>query len=69
MVYLANFSTFKPRGRAVSTFNRIKSAGMLSAFEEFLESYFDNSIPSEDDINNLLWFKGDAVLEALGIDE
>ena len=69
MVYLANFSTFKPRGKAVSTFNRIKSAGMLSAFEEFLESYFANSVPSEDDINNLLWFNGDAVLEALGIEE
>jgi len=67
MRFTKDFSEYEPWSGAVETYNKILRAGMLDKLEAYLEDVFVYENPEETQINDLLWFEGDDVLEALGL--
>lgn len=66
-VYYEFLDKFEPWSGAVNTYEKINDAGKLGALDEFLDEHFRGKIVSEDDVNDLLWFEDDYVLNSLGI--
>lgn len=65
--FTRSFDEFEPWSGAVDTYNKIEEAGKLDKLESYLEEVFAGSIPSETDINDLLWHESDSVFGALGL--
>lgn len=59
---------FTPWGGAVSTYNLIVEAGKGGEFESLIEDLYPEGI-SETELNDMLWFDSDWLLESLGIAE
>ena len=68
LITTEDFSDYKPWSGAVDTYNMIRDAGKLDALESYLEELYPEGIDMTQ-INDILWFEGDQVLEALGIAE
>lgn len=69
MKYTQDFSEYKPWSGAVDTMNKIEEAGMRDDLEMLLEEIYQDELPSDTAINDLLWFDSDWVLEMLGLKE
>ena len=59
---------FEPWSGAVDTFNTISDANMLPDLEFLLEDLYPDGI-GETELNDLLWFDSDWLLESLGLQE
>lgn len=54
---------------AIDTIRTVREAGKEDELMDFLESIFiDDGIPTETQINDLLWFESEWIFEELGID-
>lgn len=55
---------------AIDTIKKVREAGKEDELMDFLEGIFiDDGVPTETQINDLLWFESEWVFEELGIDE
>lgn len=55
---------------AIDTIRKVREAGKEDELMDFLEDIFiDDGIPTETQINDLLWFESEWIFEELGIDE
>lgn len=64
-----SIGNFQPWSGAVSTYERIRDEGKLDEFEELLKEIYTDELPTETEINDLLWFDDAFVFERLGIKE
>ena len=53
---------------AIDTLNVIAENDMETEFMDFLEMYFCDSVPTETELNDLLWFEDEYIFEQLGIE-
>ena len=63
---IVDFSDYTPWSGAVDTYDVIERAGKLDELEAYLESVFPDGATTTQ-INDLLWFDGEEVLEDLGL--
>ena len=63
-----SFSQFEPWSGAVGTYNLIVEAGKEDELEAILEDLYPDGI-SDTQLNDLLWFESEWLLESLGIAE
>ena len=63
-----NLRDFNAWGGAIETKNLILDAGLEEEFEEIIEQCCPEGI-SDTNLNDILWFDRDWVLEILGIEE
>ena len=63
-----DLTRFEPWSGAVDTYNTIYNAGKLDELESLLEDLYPDGI-EETQLNDLLWFDDEWVLESLGISE
>ena len=54
---------------AVNTLKRIEEANKEEELMNFLEDIFYENIPSDTEVNDLLWFEPEMIYESLGITE
>ena len=59
---------FEPWSGAVYAYNKISEAGELDALENLIDELYPDGI-DETNLNDLLWFEDDWLLETLGISE
>lgn len=59
---------FKPWSGAVDTFNKILEADKMDELDALLEDTYPDGI-GETELNDLLWFDSDYILDALGLAE
>lgn len=59
---------FEPWSGAVDTFDKIYNADKIDELEWILEDLYPDGI-DETQLNDLLWFDDEWILETLGIDE
>ena len=52
---------------AVNTLRRIEEANKEEELMNFLEDIFYENIPSDTEVNDLLWFEPEMIYESLGI--
>lgn len=69
MYFKQDFSEYKPWNGAVDTWDKIERNGKEEELEQLLEEMFLDDIPTDTQINDLLWFDSDWVLEQLGISD
>ena len=69
MYFKRDFSEYKAWSGAVDTWDKIVENGKEEDLERLLEEIFLDDIPTETQINDLLWFDSDWVLEQLGISD
>lgn len=63
-----DLTRFEPWSGAVDTYNTIYNANKLDELESLLEELFPDGI-EETQLNDLLWFDDEWLLESLGISE
>ena len=63
-----DLTSFEPWSGAVDTYDTIYDAGKLEALEFLLEELYPDGI-EETQLNDLLWFESEWLLESLGISE
>lgn len=68
MKVIIDFSDYSPWSGAVCTYYKIQEAHKLDELENYLEELFEGEATTTQ-INDLLWFDSDAVLEAIGLKE
>ena len=61
-------NNYEPWSGAVNTWDDINNAHKVDEFEEWLEEAYPDGV-SLGDINDLLWFESEFILELLGIEE
>ena len=54
---------------AVNTLKRVEEANKEEELMNFLEDIFNENIPTDTDVNDLLWFEPEMIYESLGITE
>ena len=69
MYFKKDFSDFAPWSGAIPTWDKIVENNMEEELENLLEEMFCGDIPTDTQINDLLWFDSDWVLEQLGISD
>ena len=68
MITEKNLREFEAWGGAVHTKNLILDAGLEEEFEGLIEELYPNGL-SDTELNDILWFDADWILENLGIKE
>ena len=63
-----DLTSFEPWSGAVDTYNTIYNADKLKELEFLLEELYPDGI-EETQLNDLLWFESEWLLESLGISE
>lgn len=63
-----SFSQFEPWSGAVDTYNRIVEADKEDELESLIDELYTDGL-SDTELNDLLWFESDWLLESLGITE
>lgn len=63
-----SFSQFEPWSGAVDTYNRIVEADKEDELESLIDELYTDGL-SDTELNDLLWFESDWLLESLGIAE
>lgn len=63
-----DLTRFEPWSGAVDTYNTIWNAGKLTDLENLLEELYPDGI-EETNLNDLLWFDSEWVLNTLGIED
>lgn len=61
-------SKYTPWSGAISTYNTILEAGKEEEFESLIDELYPNGI-DETQLNDILWFDGEWILEQLGLSE
>lgn len=71
MEYKKDFSvdTFEFWSGARDTIKDIENAGLMDKLQTMIETAFDGEIPTETQINDMVWFDRDFIYENLGLDE
>lgn len=71
MEYKKDFSvdTFEFWSGARDTIKDIEAAGLMDRLQTMIETAFDGEIPTETQINDMVWFDRDFIYENLGLDE
>ena len=64
----STLATFKPWSGAVDTWEKIEDAGKIDELDALLEEIYPEGL-GETELNDLLWFEPEWVLEALGLSE
>ena len=64
----SNLQSFKPWSGAVDTWEKIEDAGKIDELDALLEEIYPEGL-GETELNDLLWFEPEWVLEALGLSE
>lgn len=59
---------YSPWSGAIDTYNTIVEAGKEEEFESLIEELYPNGI-EETQLNDILWFEPDFILESLGLSE
>ena len=59
---------FQPWSGAVTTWDKIKTAGLIDELDSLLEEVYPEGL-SETELNDLLWFEPEWILESLGLSE
>lgn len=54
---------------AVNTLRRIEEANKEEELMNFLENIFNENIPTDTEVNDILWFEPEMIYESLGITE
>ncbi|WP_347229814.1 hypothetical protein [Streptococcus thermophilus] len=60
---------FKAWGKGLETLNTVRERGGLVKLTELCESFFGDSIPTDTDIYDWLWFDSDFIYKSLGYDD
>lgn len=68
MKVMIDFSEYSPWSGAVDTYNKIQEADKLDELEAYLDEIFEGEATTAQ-INDVLWFDSEEVLEALGLKE
>lgn len=68
MKLICKFRRFQPWDGAVTTWEEIKNAEKLDKLESILEGVYPDGM-TERELNNILWFDSDTVLEWLDMKE
>jgi len=68
MMLQVDFSEYEPWSGAVDTFEKIKEEDKLEELEYMLEELYPEGM-TDTQLNDLLWFDSEWVLEQLGIVE
>ena len=63
-----NLRDFDAWAGAIETKNLILDAGLEEEFEELIEEIYPDGL-TDTELNDILWFDADSVLEGLGIKE
>ena len=63
---ISTLNNFKPWSGAVDTWNTIKDAGMLDSLDSLLEEIYPEGL-DETELNDLLWFEPEWILDSLGL--
>ena len=63
-----NLRNFEAWSGAIETKNLILDAGLEEEFEGLIEELYPNGL-SDTELNDILWFDSDWILESLGIKE
>ena len=63
---ISDISDYRPWAGAVNTYNKIVDAGMLDVLEATLEDSYPEGMTMTE-LNDMLWFDGDDILEMLGL--
>lgn len=63
-----DLSQYKPWSGAVDTWNKIIDAGLIDELESILEDLYPEGL-GQTELNDILWFDADWVLESLGLAE
>lgn len=63
---ITDFSEYKPWSGAELTYRKIEDAGMLDTFEQIMEESYPEGLTITE-LNDILWFDGDNILEMLGL--
>ena len=69
MQYTKDFSEFEPWGQAREIYERIEEEGKLDELESLLEEMYQEKLPTETEINDLLAYDWEWVYEMLGIED
>lgn len=69
MQFKKDFSEFEPWGQAREIYERIDEEGKLDELECLLEGMYQEELPTDTDINDLLAYDWEWVYEMLGISE
>ena len=64
---ITDLSSYKPWSGAVDTYEKISEAGKLDELEAYLEELFPDGLGMTQ-LNDILWFDSDRVLDALGLE-
>lgn len=59
---------YQPWSGAVDTWDKIVDAGLLDILDSYLEDVYPDGL-SETELNDILWFDGDSILESLGLSD
>ena len=68
MKVICDFSDYTPWAGAVDAYDKIQEADKLDELESLLDEWFDGEATITQ-INDVLWFESEEVLNALGISE
>jgi len=69
MLKYISMENFKAWSGAIDTLETIKEHGKIKELEEFLGQEFFEEIPTETQVNDLLWFDNEYIFEQLNIKE
>ena len=69
MQYKKDFSEFEPWGQAREIYERIEEEGKLDELESLLEEMYQEKLPTDTQINDLLAYDWEWVYEMLDIKE
>lgn len=67
-IYKEDISGYTPWSGAVDTFDKIKEAGLLDELDALIDELYPEGI-SETQLNDILWFEPDFILDSLGLGE
>lgn len=62
----SNLWNFQAWSGGKDTLDTLKEKGDCDAVEEFIEECFGDDLPTDTEINDILWFERDAIAEHLG---
>lgn len=66
--YELTSGNYQPWSGAVDIWDKIVDAGLLDMLDSYLEDVYPDGL-SETELNDILWFEGDSILESLGLSE
>lgn len=63
------FSEYKPWGGAIVTYEKIEEEGKLKELEKYLDDFFFAGTPTDEEVNDVLWYEDEDIFNVLNIGE